>query len=88
VSNSARQAQIATAVSDSGCTQSTDLAGIYFAVQASYEQQLVNSNQQALNAAVQQYRAAYKSELKKLSAQLKTAKAQPFPKVKPKRVVH
>ena len=30
-----------------------DLAGIYFAVQASYEQQLVNANQQALGAAVQ-----------------------------------
>ena len=28
-----------------------DLAGIYFAVQASYEQQLVNANQQALTAA-------------------------------------
>jgi hypothetical protein len=66
-------------VSDSGCTASTDLAGIYFAVQASYEQQLVNSNQQALNAAVRQYRAACKNELAELVALLKTTKAQPFP---------
>jgi hypothetical protein len=57
------QAQIAMAVTDADCTESTDLAGIYFAVQASYEQQLVDSNQQALNEAVAQYRAAYLKEL-------------------------
>jgi hypothetical protein len=51
------------AVTDADCTESTDLAGIYFAVQASYEQQLVDSNQQALNEAVAQYRAAYLKEL-------------------------
>ncbi len=34
-------AQIAEAESDAACTQSTDLAGIFFAVQASYEQQIV-----------------------------------------------
>jgi hypothetical protein len=78
VSASVNQAQIATAVADAGCTQSSDLAGIYFAVQASYEQQLVTANQQALNAAVSQYRAAYAKELTKLAAQLRTAKAQPF----------
>ena len=78
VSASAQQAQLATAVTDANCTQSTDLAGIYFAVQASYEQQLVNANQQALNAAVQQYRAAYQKELAKLPALLRAAKAQPF----------
>ena len=77
-SSAARQAQIAAAVTDANCTQSTDLAGIYFAVQASYEQQLVNANQQALNAAVQQYRAAYQKELAKLPALLRAAKAQPF----------
>jgi hypothetical protein len=33
-------------------------APIYFAVRASYEQQVVNANQQALTAAVQQYRTA------------------------------
>jgi hypothetical protein len=80
VSASANQAQIATAVTDADCTQSTDLAGIYFAVQASYEQQLVNANQQALAAAVKQYRAAYTKELAKLPALLRTAKAQPFPR--------
>jgi hypothetical protein len=79
VSASANQAQVATAVSDAGCTQSSDLAGIYFAVQASYEQQLVTANQQALSAAVSQYRAAYTKELTKLAALLRTAKAQPFP---------
>jgi hypothetical protein len=79
VSAAANQAQIATAVADAGCTQSADLAGIYFAVQASYEQQLVNANQQALTSAVQQYRAAYAKELKQLPALLKTASVQPEP---------
>ena len=80
VSPSAQRAQLAAAVTDSGCAQSTDLAGIYFAVQASYEQQLVNANQQALTTAVRQYRAAYQRELAKLSALLRTTKAVPFPK--------
>jgi hypothetical protein len=78
VSASAQQAQLAAAVTDAGCTQSSDLAGIYFAVQASYEQQLVTANQQALSAAVSQYRAAYTKELKELPALLRTAKAQAF----------
>jgi hypothetical protein len=80
VNASANQAQLAAAVTDSDCTQSSDLAGIYFAVQASYEQQLVTANQQALAAAVSQYRAAYIKELSKLPALLRTAKAQPFPR--------
>lgn len=33
-------APIALAVADANCTQASDLAGIYFGVQASYEQQL------------------------------------------------
>ena len=78
VSAAANQAQIAAAVTDASCTDSADLAGIYFAVLASYEQQLVNANQQALTAAVQQYRAAYAKELARLPALLKTAKANPF----------
>jgi homoserine dehydrogenase len=78
VSASANQAQIAVAVTDADCTQSSDLAGIYFAVQASYEKQLVTANQQALSTAVSQYRSAYKKELTKLAALLRTAKAQPF----------
>ncbi len=86
ISASANQTQIAAAVTDADCTQSADLAGIYFAVQASYEQQLVNANQQALGAAVQRYRTAYAKELSKLPALLRTAKAQPFPAGKPKRV--
>lgn len=61
-----QESQIALAVTDADCTASTDLAGIYFAVQASYEQQLVTANQQALNAAVQQFRAAYRKELTQL----------------------
>ncbi len=85
VSAAANQAQLAAAVADANCSQSTDLAGIYFAVQASYEQQLVNANQQALTTAVQQYRTAYAKELNKLPALLKTASAQPFPKVQPGR---
>jgi hypothetical protein len=78
ISDSANRAQIATAVTDANCTQSTDLAGIYFAVQASYEQQLVNANQQALTVAVQRYRAAYAKEAARLPALLRTAKATPF----------
>jgi hypothetical protein len=78
VSSAANQAQIAAAVTDINCTQSSDLAGIYFAVQASYEQQLVTANQQALTAAVSAYRAGYAKDLSKLSALLRTAKAQPF----------
>ena len=80
VSPSAQRTQLAAAVTDSDCTLSTDLAGIYFAVQASYEQQLVNMNQQALSTAVKQFRAAYRQELTKLSALLRTTKAVPFPK--------
>jgi hypothetical protein len=72
------RAQIATAVTDADCTQSSDLAGIYFAVQASYEKQLVTANQQALDSAASAYRAAYAKELAKLPALLRTAKAQPF----------
>jgi hypothetical protein len=83
VSTAQNQAQIAMAVTDADCTQSTDLAGIYFAVQASYEQQIVNANQQALSAAVQQFRADYYKELSKLPQLLKTAKAHPFNKVGP-----
>jgi hypothetical protein len=71
------RAQIAAAVADADCTQATDLDGIYFAVQASYEQQLVTANQQALNAAVRQYKANYAKELSKLPALLRTASATP-----------
>ncbi len=85
VSAAANQAQIATAATDADCTQSADLAGIYFAVQASYEQQIVNANAQALTAAVQQYRTAYAKELNKLPALLRTTKAIPFPAIKPTR---
>ena len=85
MSAAANQAQIAMAVTDATCTESADLAGIYFAVQASYEQQIVNANQQALNSAVQQYKAAYAKELKKLPSLLKTAKATAFPPARPTR---
>jgi hypothetical protein len=69
------KAQIATAVADAVCTQATDLGGIYFAVQDSYEQQVVNANQQALNAAVRQYKASYAKELSRLPALLRTTSA-------------
>jgi hypothetical protein len=82
VSTAGRQAALAAAVTDAGCTESSDLAGIYFAVQASYEQQLVTANQQALTAAVSQFRAAYAKELKELPTLLRPAKAQPFRPVK------
>ena len=63
-------AQIAEAEADAACTQSTDLAGIYFAVQAGYEQQIVDANQPQLTKAVQQYRAAYRKELGQLQTLL------------------
>jgi hypothetical protein len=71
------EAQIATAVTDANCTLSTDLSGIYFAVQASYEQQFVTANQQALNTAVRQFKANYAKELNKLPALLRTTSATP-----------
>jgi hypothetical protein len=83
ISASAQQAQLAAAATDADCTQSSDLAGIYFAVQASYEQQLVTANQQALSTAVSRYRAAYAKELKELPALLRTTKAQAFPRTRP-----
>ncbi len=78
VSAAANQAQITVAVTDAGCTEASDLAGIYFAVQASYEQQLVAANRQALTAEVSQYRTAYAKELKRLPALLRTTKARPL----------
>ena len=71
------QQQIAMAVTDANCTLSSDLAGIYFAVQASYEQQFVSANQQALNAGVRQYKAAFATELKALPALLRTTSGTP-----------
>jgi hypothetical protein len=64
-------------VTDAECTQDTDLAGIYFAAQASYEQQFVDANQQALNDAVRRYKAAFAAELRKLPALLRTTPATP-----------
>jgi hypothetical protein len=78
VSASANSSQLAMATADANCTQSTDLAGIYFAVQTSYEQQLVNANQTALTAAVHRYRTAYQKEIQHLTALLRTTKATPF----------
>ncbi len=74
---SAGSDQIAAAVADAGCTRQSDLGGIYFAVQAGYEQQLVSANQQALTAAVRHYKAAYARELRMLPALLRTASARP-----------
>jgi hypothetical protein len=67
------RAQIAAAVTDADCTLSTDLGGIYFAIQASYEHQLVTANQQDLNAAVREFKASYAKELGELPALLRTA---------------
>jgi len=66
------RAQIAAAVTDANCTLSTDLGGIYFAIQASYERQFVTANQQALNAAVREFKANYAKELSSLPALLRT----------------
>jgi hypothetical protein len=69
--------QIAMAVADANCTLSSDLAGIYFAVQASYEQQFVSANKQALDAGVREYKAAFAKALKTLPALLQTTSATP-----------
>jgi hypothetical protein len=71
------QAQIAMAVADANCTLTSDLSGIYFAVQANYEQQFVSANQQALNAGVREYKAAFAKALKTLPALLRTTSATP-----------
>lgn len=71
------QAQIAMAVADADCTLSSDLAGIYFAVQANYEQQFVSANQQALSAGVREYKAAFAKALKAMPALLQTTSATP-----------
>jgi hypothetical protein len=68
-----KQAQIALAVADANCTQASDLAGIYFAVQASYEQQIVSANQQELNVEIRQFKAAFARELSRLPGLLRTA---------------
>ena len=78
--------QIAAAVTDADCTLSTDLGGIYFAIQASYEKQFVTANQQALNVAVREFKANYAKELSKLPALLKSTSATlnlPGPKTRP-----
>ncbi len=83
------RAQIAAAVTDADCTLSTDLGGIYFAIQTSYEKQLVTANQQALNAAVREFKANYARELSKLPALLRTASAIPnLPGPKPRQSAH
>jgi hypothetical protein len=71
------ETQIAMAVADANCTLSSDLAGIYFAVQANYEQQFVSANQQALNAGVREYKAAFAKALKTMPALLRTTSATP-----------
>ncbi|MGH3204365.1 MAG: hypothetical protein ACRDP5_20285 [Streptosporangiaceae bacterium] len=71
------KAQIAMAVADADCTLSSDLAGIYFAVQGSYEQQFVSANQQALNAGVRAYKAAFAKTLKALPVLLRTTSVTP-----------
>jgi len=80
ISPAVRAAEIAAAVSDASCTTSTDLAGIYFAAEASYDQQVVSANQTALNTGVQEFRSAYAKELRDLPHLLATTKATPFPK--------
>jgi hypothetical protein len=71
------KAQIAMAVADANCTLTSDLAGIYFAVQANYEQQFVSANQQALNAGVREYKAAFAKALKTMPTLLQTTSATP-----------
>jgi len=69
--------QIAMAVADAHCTLTSDLGGIYFAVQANYERQFVSANQQALNAGVREYKAAFAKAIKTMPRLLQTTSATP-----------
>jgi len=69
--------QIAMAVADAHCTLTSDLGGIYFAVQANYERQFVSTNQQALNAGVREYKAAFAKAIKTMPRLLQTTSATP-----------
>jgi hypothetical protein len=69
--------QIAMAVADANCTLSSDLSGIYFAVQASYEKQFVSANQQALNTGIREYKAAFAKAIKTMPTLLRTTSATP-----------
>jgi len=71
------QTQIAMAVADANCTLSSDLSGVYFAVQTSYEKQFVSANQQALNAGIREYKAAFAKTIKDLPSLLQTTSATP-----------
>lgn len=42
--------EIATAIADATCTRSSNLSGTYFAVEAGYQNELIQKNQQALTA--------------------------------------
>ena len=65
------------AVADANCTLSSDLSGIYFAVQGNYEQQFVSANKQALDAGVREYKAAFAKAIKTMPALLRAALATP-----------
>jgi hypothetical protein len=71
------QTQIAMAVADANCTLSSDLSGVYFAVQANYEKQFVSASQQALNAGIRDYKAAFAKALKTMPTLLRTTSAAP-----------
>jgi hypothetical protein len=71
------QTQIAMAVADANCTLSSDLSGVYFAVQADYEKQFVSVNQQALDAGIREYKAAFAKTLKMMPTLLQTTSATP-----------
>jgi hypothetical protein len=71
------KAQIAEAVADANCTLSSDLSGVYFAVQANDQKQFVSANQQALDAGVREYKAAFAKELKALPTLLQTTSVVP-----------
>jgi hypothetical protein len=64
-------------VADAHCTLTSDLGGIYFAVQANYERQFVSANQQALNAGIREDKAAFAHALKTMPTLLQTTSATP-----------
>jgi hypothetical protein len=64
------------AVTDANCTLSTDLGGIYFAIQTSYEHQFITQNQQVLNTAVREFKSNFAKEVNKLPALLRSTSAK------------
>ena len=66
--SAAFRTQIGEAVDDARCTDSSDLAGVYFALTDAYQRQLLTRNHAALDAAVNQYQQDFQREIAVITA--------------------